>query len=53
MYYNVICGYKRIILKKDRGNKIGLQNVYGDGRGGNFIIREEKVVLERGIEGVI
>lgn len=24
VYYNIICGYKRIVLKKDRGNKIGL-----------------------------
>ena len=50
---NATCGLKRTILKKDRGNKTGLQNVDGDGREGSLMDREEKSALERGIEGVI
>lgn len=46
-------GHKRTILKKDRGNKSGLQNVDGNDRGGNLMTRRNKAALERGREGTI
>lgn len=45
------CVCKRTILKK--GDETGLQNVDGDGCGGNLMASEEKAALERGREGTI
>lgn len=48
--YKATCGHRRTILKKDQGNKTGLQNVSGDDSGGSLVAREEKAALKRGIE---